>query len=370
MIRRLSRLLDPLRGSGQYAITVPPMDGALQPNEALDEASLVCRLRAPDCLIEHGDILLAVSGARLMRVQADPQPVAEFDAEIVCGSISPAGALALGLANGRIVFRNVDPSGSVGPASWRDLETLGAERLSCPTALAWTSETTLVVCCGSQRNGPLEWKRDLTERGSSGSVWSVNADGGGARRLTEGLAFPSGVLVQPDGNLVVSEGWRSRLVRIAANGRVTSVLSDLPGYPAGLSARRTGGAWLALFAPRSQMFEFILREGTLREDMIRDIEPDYWMAPSLRPARSFLEPLQGGALKQLGMMKPWAPSRAYGLVLALDADFRPEASAHSRADGSRHGVRSIIERDGALLVASKGGDAIVALPLDAHGAFA
>jgi len=366
VIGALSRLLDPLRGAGRHAITVPPMDGALQPNERLEEAPLVCSLASPDALTLSGPTALAASNSKLFAFELDagaPREVGAFAADIVCAALSQKGELAVGLSDGRVTFRRVD-AGAIAPSPLSDLA-----QFSCPTALAWADDGALFVCEGSQTNPASEWKRDLTERGSSGSVWRVNP-GGEAQRLAGDLAYPNGVLALPDGSAIVSESWRSRLIRISADGATDVVVDDLPGYPAGLARRSAGGAWLALFAPRSQLFEFILRERSLREQMMREIDPDCWMAPALRPARSFLEPLQGGALKQLGVMKPWAPSRSYGLVLALDAQMRPEASAHSRANGLRHGVRSLVESDGRLIVASKGGDAVVSLALDARGGFA
>jgi hypothetical protein len=85
------------------------------------------------------------------------------------------------------------------------------------------------------------------------------------------------------------------------------------------------------------------------------------VAPSLHPSSTFLEPLQGGAQKHLGMLKPWAPTRSYGLVVRLDAAFRPVASWHSRADGTRHGVFTCLPDGETVLAASKGGNGIVAL---------
>jgi hypothetical protein len=73
--------------------------------------------------------------------------------------------------------------------------------------------------------------------------------------------------------------------------------------------------------------------------------------------------LQGGAVKHLGIAKPWAPTRSYGLVIRLDAAGSPVASIHSRADGVRHGVTSCLESDNRLLVASKGGELIVSVDL-------
>lgn len=370
MIGALSRLLDPLRGAGRHAITLPPMDGALQPNQLLEEAPLVCSLNGPDALTASGETVLVASQHRLYVLDplegVPPREVASFEAEVVCAALSDDGDLAVGLADGRLAFRSVASGGAVRSSPRPDLAQLGQTCLTCPTAVAWSRAGELIVCNGSQIHAASEWKRDLTQRNASGSVWSVNADGV-ARRLAGGLAYPNGALPQPDGSVIVSESWRSRLLHISSSGARSAILSDLPGYPAGLAKRSVGGAWLALFAPRSQLFEFILREEELREQMMRNIDPEYWQAPALRPARSFLEPLQGGALKQLGIMKPWAPSRSYGLVLALDVEFQPKASAHSRADGQRHGVRSVVEFCNRLLVASKGGDAVLALPLTARG---
>jgi hypothetical protein len=110
------------------------------------------------------------------------------------------------------------------------------------------------------------------------------------------------------------------------------------------------------------LIEFVLRENGFRRRMLNEIDPDYWIAPALANGRSFLEPIQGGALKQMGVLKPWAPSRSYGLIIKLDAGFEPVLSLHSRADGTRHGTTSVVEHSGNLLVASKGGDVILSFP--------
>jgi hypothetical protein len=55
-------------------------------------------------------------------------------------------------------------------------------------------------------------------------------------------------------------------------------------------------------------------------------------------------------------------------VIGVDADCEPRTSFHSRADGQRHGITSCLEVDGRLLVTSKGGDAIVSVPVTGAGA--
>jgi hypothetical protein len=365
-----SRLLDPVRGSGDHAITLPPMDGALQPNEILERATLVATLPTPDAVIPVGDEIVVSSGRDLIafatRSPEKRRVVGTFDAEISCLALSKEGLLAAGLGDGKIAFLELDGDGAFRGSVRAPLELGESKKIACPTALSWTRDRGLIVCNGSERNGPFEWKSDLTQRGASGSVWRLEEDGR-ASQLARNLSFPNGALSRDDGSVVVSESWKSRVLHILPIGDPKPLLSDLPGYPAGLAARAEGGAWLSIFAPRSQLFEFVLREREFREQMMHEIDPDYWIAPSLKPSRSFLEPLQGGALKQLGLMKPWAPTRSYGLVIALDQNYRPIASVHSRADGSRHGIRNVVEHEGRLWIASKGGDALITLDLNSLG---
>ena len=141
------------------------------------------------------------------------------------------------------------------------------------------------------------------------------------------------------------------------------LLDDLPGYPGRLSSAPDSGAWLAVFAPRTQLVEFVLREDRYRHWMMQTIEPAHWIAPTLRAGRPYKEPMQGGAVKTLGIFKPWAPSRSYGLAVRLDGDFIPTTSLHSRADGKRHGVTSCLEIRGELIAACKGDDALVSADL-------
>jgi hypothetical protein len=56
----------------------------------------------------------------------------------------------------------------------------------------------------------------------------------------------------------------------------------------------------------------------------------------------------------MGVLKPWAPPRSYGLVIKVAADGRIERSLHSLVDGHHHGVTAVAEHAGALYVASKG----------------
>jgi len=231
----------------------------------------------------------------------------------------------------------------------------------CITGLAFDADGGCFLTVGSTHNPANAWQKDLLERRASGSLWHVSA-AGDARRVADGLAWPQSPLVEPEGSVLLSETSASRVLRIAPSGQRDVALTNLPGYPAGLARTRQGYA-LCIQAPRSQLIEFILREPEFCAQMIREIAPHLWIAPALYPAQSFQEPLQGGALKQLGIMKPWAPTRSYGLVIELDEHFLPLRSHHSRANGTRHGTVSCAVVDGQLAVASIGAGCVLTLPL-------
>jgi hypothetical protein len=103
--------------------------------------------------------------------------------------------------------------------------------------------------------------------------------------------------------------------------------------------------------------------------MMAEVPQPFWVAPKLRSGRSFYESLQGGGVKHLGMLKPWAPTMSAGICVKLDADFQPRSSLQSRADGRTHGVTSAIEHRGQIFAAARGDGVIASLPaaaLTAH----
>jgi hypothetical protein len=354
---RLDPLLDYFRGK---AVTIPPMDGALRPNTTLDDGTAeLLEVTAPDNLTAAAGHVFYSTGSDLMRLQeGSPKVVARFDAPISAMAYSAEGVFAIGLGDGRIIIGDgTAVESTLGPADFSGF--------ACPTALAFADANTLWVCQGSATHSPSDWVVDLMAKNASGSVWRVDLASRRRDRLAGDLAFPYGVLPDPEGGAaVVSESWRHRLVRIgASNGTRETVLDKLPGYPARLAPGADGGAWLCLFAPRNRLIEFVLQEDTYRADMMREVERDYWIAPALSSGAAFLEPLQCGGVKTMGIHKPWSPTRSYGLLVRLDRNLRPVESFHSRANGRRHGITSAIEVDGRVLVTSKGGNAILSLPV-------
>lgn len=348
----LKRAMDRWLGRGEASITIPPMDGAFRPNDLLDSAATIHEMPGPDCLADTAHGVVVSTGHSLFSVGApNSAAIASFDAEISAVTGLPDGGAAVGLIDGRIVFVGGRHGGSTIAAS---------PGLNCITALAPAPDGALFVANGSATNGPAAWKRDLMEKNASGSVWRTDPSSGARSRLAGDLAYPYGLL-EEGASFVVSESWRSALTRITpgVGGRREAVLENLPAYPSRLSRGPDNTIWLALFAPRSQLVEFVLREDRYRRSMIDKIDADYWVAPCLRAGLSPQEPMQQGSVKQLGVVKPWSPSRSYGLVASLDQAYRPTASFHSRANGRRHGVTSCLAVAGRLYFCAKG-DGVVA----------
>lgn len=163
--------------------------------------------------------------------------------------------------------------------------------------------------------------------------------------------------------MLVSESWRHRLILIKNGQAPQVVLGRLPVYPSRLSKAAAGGYWLTAFTARTQLVEFVLREPAYRRRMMAEIDPAYWVAPRLRSGFSFKEPMQGAHIKTMGVIKPWAPPRSYGLVIRLSEDGKPLYSLHSRVDGINHGVVAAVEMGGDLVLIAKGPGRVLKLPL-------
>lgn len=351
--------LERFLGRGRASVTVPPLDGALKPNNRLEDARSAIVSPEPDNLVVVDGQAIWSSGTQLFRGGADGSPVqfAAMNGVVSAIGVSPQGQIAVACEGHGIAIldRGGADTGLGRKSGWP---------ADCITAMAFADEANLIACVGSAETRLDAWQRDLLEHRRAGALWRLDISRGGAIRMITGLGFPNGIVVANDGGLIVSEAWDARLVKYGADGREIAVLvDDLPGYPGRLSRSPDGGYWLTVFAPRSPLIEFVLREDAYRHAMLAEVPPQYWIAPTLRSGVSFHEPMQGGALKQMGVLKPWAPTLSYGLVIELDGNFVPLQSLHSRAGGRRHGITSALELGGQLWLTAKGGDEVVRIEL-------
>lgn len=342
---------------------VPPLDGPLLRNSRLDVCSAMPgpALVAPTDVLPMSDGSLLVSSGEAL-VRCGP---GDFASRHVLARLDgPAGPLAL-TAEGNVLVCvgghgvvRVGPSGDVSPV----LSDVDGAPLVCPTGIAVDLDGTVYVAEGTRDRLPGEWVWDLMESSSDGRLLALDQGSGRPTVLLDGLSYPNGIALSPaEDSLWFTTAWDHSIRRLDMSGARSSavVQSNMAGYPAQIHPRAAGGYWVALFALRTQLVEFVLREDKYRREMMRNVPPEYWIRPALRGLNSGLEPLQGGGIKKLGESKPWAPPRSYGFVMRIDADGVPLESLQSPADGDRHGVWSAREADGRLYISCTGADAVL-----------
>jgi hypothetical protein len=346
-----------LLGRGEATVTVPPFDGALKPNQALERAEILFECAAPEDLATDGANVYLADGESLGRIEGNGvTTIREFDRPITALACLPGGGIAVAL-NGREVRVYPDPT-AANPGS-----TFSGAGMRSINALAAAGREVLYATEGSATRDVGEWVWDLMERNHSGRVLRFDLNTKDTTVLAQGLHHAFGACTMDDGALI-SESWAHRLIAVAPSRARRIVLTHLPVYPSRLSPARGGGWWLTAFIARTQLVEFVLREPAYRKRMMAEIDPQYWIAPRLSSGNSFKEPMQGAHLKTMGIVKPWAPPRSYGLVIRLDALCKPVFSLHSRVDGSNHGIVSAVESGDWLYMIAKGPRRVLRLPTD------
>ncbi len=355
VIAAIQNFANRILGRGDATITVPSFDGALKPNQILEKAATVLECAAPEDLATDGKSLYLADGNRLKRLDGTTATeMRAFDRPISALAALPGGGLALAFGNEVRTYAS--------PAAADPEARFSGAGLHAVNALAMAADGSLLASDGSTTRGVEQWAWDLMELGRSGRVLRLDRSSGAIRQLAGNLGYAFGVSASGN-DVLVSESWRHRLVAIAPNGAVRIVLRNLPVYPSRLTPAAGGGFWLTAFAARTQLVEFVLREPAYRRRMMAEIDPEFWVVPRLRSGYSFKEPLQGAHIKTMGVMKPWAPPRSYGLVIRLSADGLPRYSLHSRADGINHGIVAAVEHGGDLVMIAKGPKRVVRLSL-------
>ena len=149
----LQRGLDALRGTGEAAATVPPMDGALRPNTLLEAARVVLRVESPDNLVVCGADVVFSTGRDVCMLDAaagTAKLLRRFGHTITCLAANGRGLFAAGFENGAIALwgQGLDDTVSV---------TVGGQPQAHATALAFENATTLLICVGSARHSAERW---------------------------------------------------------------------------------------------------------------------------------------------------------------------------------------------------------------------
>ena len=327
------------------------LEGVLGPNGRLDAAAGM-RVEAPDAICVGADgRLLASSGSRVLAFGAwgqTPEAFAPFDARVTALSCSPGGVIAVGLADGTLAVR--DGSGQT-VEGW----VLPAGRVASIVDCAFASDDEIVlVDCGYRADDNVlalaAW--DETARGQIVSL----RRSGEARTILSGLHCPMGLCIDESGSTLVALLERATIVD--QTGAVRQ--GGYPGY-LGRLRRTPAGYALACLSRRDPLIEFLKTEPGFIAAMKAKIEPRHWIAPRANPEFSHDFPIELGATRLYGEVKPWAPSFSYGLLIETDAVLMPTGSAQSRANGQRHAISDIAVWNGDLITVSRASGEILNL---------
>lgn len=349
---------------------IPVLDGAFSPNQRLDQArELGAEIERPDDLAFGIDGALYVSsGTSILRCTGP----GFIERTVFAQLKAPVGGLAA-TSDGRLLAC-VSGQGLVALSPAGDvvgrLDSVAGQAMSCPTAVTVAPDGTIYVTDGSRANRFEQWLTDLMQnRAPSGRLIACNADLRDATVRADDLAWPSGVVVSHDGTEAwVGEAWAHRLTAFSrADDSERVIVKNYAGYPSRIVRGAAGDYWMAFFGLRTQLIEFVLREREFCDSMMAKVPQELWIGPTLDGRFNYREPTQIGRIKKLGIQKPWAPARSYGLIARLNAEGEATESLHSRVDGHIHGVTGLGVAGHRVLAASKGHNCVVELPLPANG---
>lgn len=317
------------------------LEGVLGPNNRLDEAAAI-HVETPGALcISAEGLLLFSSGTQIHRLRRwgeAPELWARFDRPVTALSSSADGFVAVGLQGGAIAV--MDASGQT-VDGWRAPPDL----VSVSDCVFLSRDEIAVVDNGYRDDQSVlslaPW--DEVARGRVVVIGRVKEP----RIETRALHCPMGITHDFAGGLIVSQLERGSIVDLSGG----TIQSGYPGYLGRIRKTDTGYV-MACLSRRDPLIEFLKTEPSFVSAMKANLDPRYWIAPRATPEISHDFPIELGAARLFGDVKPWAPSFSYGLVIELDEKLMPVASAHSRADGNRHAIRDVCSWNGDLIAIS------------------
>jgi len=326
------------------------LEGVLGPNGRLDEAkSMPVDQPRNLCVTADGNLVFSAGKdiCVLKKWAGKPVVLGSFAHPVSALCTSPGGLIAVGMAGGAIAVCDADG---------RPLDDWAVSvPLQSVNDCAFLSEDEIAVAdCGYANEDDVlsiaPW--DEVARGRVVAI----ARSGKVHNLGPDLHAPMGLCRDAGGKMLVT------LMERAAITDVTGQVQQ-GGYPAYLGRlRKTAtGYVMACLARRDPLIEFLKTEKEFVAEMKASMASKYWISPRANPEFSHEFPIELGATRLFGEIKPWAPSFSYGLVIEMDENLMPVASAHSRANKSRHAITDVLEWQGDLIVVSKASGEILNL---------
>lgn len=173
---------------------------------------------------------------------------------------------------------------------------------------------------------------EIIESRGTGRVLAYSPRTGQTRIIADGLVFPNGVAMHPDGDILVNETGRYRILKINPDtGAMRDWVSNLPGFPDNINPGPNGTYFLGLISPRSKWLDDNASKPGMRKLAMR-------LPPSMRPK-----------------------AEHYGHIVQLDADGNVLRTFQD-PDGGYHDATGAIVHDGMLYVTSLHEDALARMP--------
>lgn len=324
------------------------LEGVLGPNTFIDDAAGM-PVETPQalCVLDDGRLLFSSGNAvlALSRWGEEPELWCEFGQPVTALCASPGGGVGVGLADASFSVR--DKAGMVitGWAQPADLASV----CDC----MFVSEDEIAIVDNGYRDDQNILSIAPWDEAGRGQVVAINRSGT-ARQLASGLHCPMGIARDTDGELIVSLLERGCVVDLSGAVRRS-------GFPAYLGRiRKTGtGFFIACLSRRDPLIEFLKTEREFVAEMKANIDPQHWLSPRANPEFSHDFPIELGATRLFGEIKPWAPSFSYGLVIETGPDLIPTGSAHSRANGTRHAISDAVSWNGDVIAVSTASDELL-----------
>lgn len=163
---------------------------------------------------------------------------------------------------------------------------------------------------------------EIMESRGTGRVLAYDPRTRQTSTIAKGLVFPNGVVMHPDGSVLVNETGRYRVLKIdPETGRMTDWISNLPGFPDNINPGPNGTYFLGLISPRSKWLDDNSAKPGARKLAMR-------LPPSMRPK-----------------------AEHYGHIVQLDANGKVLRTFQDPS-GGYHDATGAIIHDGYLYVTS------------------
>ena len=220
---------------------------------------------------------------------------------------------------------SISPAGEVKTLS----TAIDGRKYGCLNDLDVAADGTIYFTEASSKFSMKNFTSDILEHQPNGRLLAYEPATQKTRIVVDGLYFANGVAVSPDQSfvLVVETGlYKVRRVWISGpkQGQSEDFISNLPGFPDGISSNGKDKFWLALVTPRDPGFDKILPHPFLRKVVFR--------------LPKFLQP---------------APKR-YSFVLGLDSNGRVIDNLQNGSVDCYAQIANVVERNGSLYFGSIG----------------